>query len=145
MKEINWKEVLDCKINYGHIGNMIELAKKVGYEYILWNDRVYDINNNEFLDYEIDYFLKNFNWKKFINGKIVVHCDTEEKAIDFLKQCHDRGMTWCNGDIILSKNNEWNIFKENTCYEYDYGVAYGSLDCYKKDNCKIIKWEIEVY
>ena len=40
---ITWREVFDQKpgVLWGHISTIQEAAKKAGYPYFLWNDRVY--------------------------------------------------------------------------------------------------------
>lgn len=48
--------------------------------------------------------MKNFNWEEFKNGEIAVHCDTEEKANDFLKECNKQGITWTDGDKTTEIN-----------------------------------------
>lgn len=56
-----------------------------------------------------------FNWEDFKNGKIGVHCKTEEEAKEFIKQCYKHGMKWqCgNGDIATTK---WNRDKTRNIY-----------------------------
>lgn len=44
---ITWKNVLDCKAWYGHITAMAETAKRAGYEYFVWNDRLYRFTDEE--------------------------------------------------------------------------------------------------
>lgn len=83
--------------------------------------------------------MKKFNWDEFKNkdNKIVVHCKTEEEAIDFCKQMHEHGMKWCNGESYL-KNTNYNVHHEGTCY---YGSGeYSSRDFAEKYNYKILEW-----
>lgn len=35
-----------------------------------------------------------FNWGDFKNSKIAVHCKTEGKAEEFIKECYKRGIRW---------------------------------------------------
>jgi hypothetical protein len=37
----SWKDVFDCKIYYGTIYKMAEMAHKCGYSLFDWNDRLY--------------------------------------------------------------------------------------------------------
>lgn len=46
-----------------------------------------------------------FDWEGFKSGKFAVHCDTEEKAREFLKECDEQGIKWNFGQ----KTTEWNI------------------------------------
>lgn len=82
--------------------------------------------------------MRKFNWKEFKNkdNKIAVHCKTEEEAIDFCKQMHERGMKWCNGESYLKNTNY--MRNEGTCY---YGSGeYSTRDFAEKYNYKILEW-----
>ncbi len=46
---------------------------------------------------------KGFDWQAFKQGKFAVHCDTEEKAKAFLKECDEQGIKWAGGDKTTSK------------------------------------------
>lgn len=84
-----------------------------------------------------------FNWDEFRNGKVAVNCDTEEKAREFIKECHDRGMKW----FFLNINDtNWSFFKESTCYSYSLNSEYlkfGHKSKFEAVDYKIIKWESE--
>ena len=83
--------------------------------------------------------MRKFNWDEFKNkdNKIVVHCKTEEEAVDFCKQMHEHGMKWCNGESYW-KNTKYNAHHEETCY---YGNGeYSSRDFAEKYNYKILEW-----
>lgn len=88
--------------------------------------------------------MQNFNWEVFRQGSIAVHCDTEEKANDFLK-CFYNAKT----DYIYKNNydNFWDEYKENTCYFYDCigdGNCFSDINYLKEEGYKIMKWEEEV-
>ena len=59
--------------------------------------------------------MKKFNWDEFKNkdNKIVVHCKTEEEAIDFCKQMHKHRMKWCNRKSYLKIQNMMCTTKEH--------------------------------
>lgn len=82
---------------------------------------------------------KMFDWKKFEDDKIAVHCDTEEKAIDFFKKCEDKNMKWCDGDSL--SNTCWEVYDEETCYICENSRIYYSYLNYSKQNRKIINWD----
>lgn len=44
----------------------------------------------------------NFNWKEFEEGRILVHCNTEEETLDFLNKCRERGY-----QIHINEYNEY--------------------------------------
>jgi hypothetical protein len=66
----------------------------------------------------------SFDWPSFKSGKFAVHCDTEEKAREFLKECDAQGIKWSSGASCLGEVN-WKYYKEKTCYEFFYGFGYG--------------------
>lgn len=81
-----------------------------------------------------------FNWDEFKNEKIAVLCDTEDKAIEFIKECFKRGMKWRD----QSFNTFWKVYKENTTYTFnfinDIYLGYANITFHQKHGCKIIKW-----
>lgn len=87
--------------------------------------------------------MKNFNWEEFKKGNIAVHCDTEEKAKDFLKKCDKEGIRWNTGEYT-HEFTEWNKHKKETSYSYfTKGIVMTRLDLDKEQGLKIIKWEVE--
>lgn len=81
--------------------------------------------------------MKDFNWEEFKQCYIAVHCDTEEKANDFLEYCKNNGVVCMNG---------WTIHENKTCYSY--GDSLGTLSLgdkkfYEKKGYKIIEWSID--
>ena len=76
-----------------------------------------------------------FDWDAFKQGKIAVHCDTEEKAKAFLKECHDRGLTWCDGESLLSKSI-WDVYHGETCYTS--GVTFSPKSHFEEEGYTII-------
>lgn len=79
----------------------------------------------------------DFDWDAFKAGKIAVHCDTEEKAKDFLKSCHARGMSWCSGGSLLS-HTSWEEYQKDTCYIN--GVEYSPERFYRENGYKIVEF-----
>lgn len=87
--------------------------------------------------------MKNFNWEAFKRGDIAVHCNTEEKAKDFLKKCDKEGIRWQRGQYT-HEFTKWDIFKERTSYSFFInGIAITRLDLDKTQGYKIIEWEID--
>lgn len=70
------------------------------------------------------------------SNKIVVHCKTEEEAIDFCKQMDEHGLKWRNRDSYLEENN-WNIYKEKTCYDSDGSFGTKNISYI---NYTILEW-----
>lgn len=87
--------------------------------------------------------MKNFNWEEFKKRNIAVHCDTEEKAKDFLKECDKEGIRWNTGEYT-HEFTEWNEHKKETSYShYIKGVVIARLGLNKALGYKIIEWEID--
>lgn len=89
------------------------------------------------------------HWKDFINNKLVVNCETEELAKEFLQYCHEQGIKWRSGNSLLyDDDSSWEILRENTCYfckdkfitygskksilELGFGLSYNIVCYYKK-------------
>lgn len=51
--------------------------------------------------------MKNFNWDEFKNDKVAIHCDTLEKAKDFIDRCITHGFTWRDGDKLDVNDTCW--------------------------------------
>lgn len=83
--------------------------------------------------------MKKFNWDEFKNkdNKIVVHCKTEEEAIDFCKQMYMHGMEWASGNSYLSYTH-YGEYRDKTCYSGDGG--YQSYDYFEKYKYNILEW-----
>ncbi|MDU2680177.1 hypothetical protein [Clostridium sp.] len=89
--------------------------------------------------------MKNFNWEEFKNGEIAVHCDTEEKANNFLNECDKQGIAWTDGDKT-TEINCWFWYEKNTSYACRDGkskLTFEFLKHYKDKGLEIIKWEID--
>lgn len=82
-----------------------------------------------------------FNWDDFKNKKIVVKCNTEEKAKDFLKECEKQGLEWFDG-----KATSRFYYYDGICYVYKYDgndyIQYSSEGFYSINGYEVIEWEI---
>lgn len=83
-----------------------------------------------------------FDWDAFKSGKIAVHCDTEEKAKAFVRECYAHNVTWRDGS---SDDIRWWDCKSDTCYRCDGHLVYGHIDTYKRRavDCVIIDYPFE--
>lgn len=87
--------------------------------------------------------MKNFNWEEFKNGEIAVHCDTEEKADDFLKECEKRNIKWIGGDNA-THHNHYSVNFGLTCYCGKKGVlTYSDKVYFIQKGTTIVKWEVK--
>lgn len=83
-----------------------------------------------------------FNWNDFKNGQIYVHCNTEEKAKNFIKKCYENDCKW-----IKSNSNEthFDVEGKDICYRIgrvDNTLIYGNINDLAKV-LPIIEWKIE--
>lgn len=60
----------------------------------------------------------NFNFEEHKGRLEVVHCKTIQEAKQWCQFMHNNGLTWYDGTNYL-KNNEWDYYKENTCYFFN--------------------------
>ena len=64
---------------------------------------------------------------------MAVHCNTEEKAKTFIKECYKQGFIWARNENT-DEDTFWYHHKQNTVYflNYDYYITYSDLDyCYE--------------
>jgi hypothetical protein len=47
---LSWRDVFDCKIPGLHILDCAKMSSRVNYRYFLFNDRVYRIENDAFVE-----------------------------------------------------------------------------------------------
>lgn len=81
-----------------------------------------------------------FNWEGFKNGKIAVHCKTEEEAKKFIRRCYKHGLKWHYGN---ENTTHWKDVSGTIYYECDNEhIYYGNFNWkinqivveYKEDN-----------
>lgn len=77
--------------------------------------------------------------KLYVREKIAVHCDTEEKAINFLKLADKFGYRWTSGDSLKLKTN-YDRYGNETCYDLIL-CQFCRKEFYKQENYKIIKFQ----
>lgn len=80
-------------------------------------------------------FLKKYKGK-------AVHCNTEEKANEFLGLCDKFGIKWWT-ENKATEFNLWSDYKENTCYRIDTDneIYHCIINYYKNNNCEIIEFQ----
>ena len=79
--------------------------------------------------------MKKFDWKKFkCNGRMCVHCKTEDEAKHFCKMMDEHRMTWCTGESFVGDNG-FDRYYSDTCYYGD--GSYGSKNCVVKGGTKM--------
>jgi hypothetical protein len=87
-------------------------------------------------------YMKDFNWDAFKNDKVAVHCDTLEKAEDFIDRCITHGFVWYGGSKLDINEPLW--IDKNMCYSSNHNeVSFSNIKYYKENNCNIIEWKLE--
>lgn len=85
-----------------------------------------------------------FNWEKFKEGEIAVHCNTRDKARNFLELCTKKEIGWTSGSDINLNELKY-MYDDKTCYVFKkLGISYSNLQYLTKINeYEIIEWEIK--
>lgn len=50
LQQLSFRDVLHTRERIGHILRMLDFAKELGYPYFVWNDRVYKVENDHYVD-----------------------------------------------------------------------------------------------
>lgn len=69
--------------------------------------------------------MKEFDWKKFKNEDIAVHCKEKSAHKNFREKADLIGIKWLSGKSLLDIN--YNIFEGSKCYVY---IKRGDCDEY---------------
>ena len=83
--------------------------------------------------------MNKFNWDLIDKPNTVVHCETEEQAIELLTEAHNNGFKWFGGIDYLGRLN-YNAYESNTCYYIHDGV-YCNVEYSKEIGFEILKFE----
>lgn len=101
-----------------------EVGAKLAFRRLMGEDTILVVNPNEPA-------LSTFDWEGFKQGKFAVHCDTEDKAMEFLKEAGSHGIRWNNGE--LTSESYLKCFRNVRYYfsEDGSGMWQGDADGYK--------------
>ena len=73
----------------------------------------------------------------------VFHCDTPEKATEFINKAHELGYKWS----CANKNTTfYECYRENICYtlnKKETKIGYSGIDYFKSNNYTIIEYELD--
>ena len=83
--------------------------------------------------------MNKFNWDLIDKPSTVVHCETEEQAIELLTEAHNNGFKWCNDKPYID-NNEYHLYGKSTCYDI-YKGEFANIGFCQKQNYKILKFK----
>jgi hypothetical protein len=74
----------------------------------------------------------------------VVHCDTEEKANEFLALADSVGYKWSSGKSLIEEFHSWETYEEKTCYRITKdGMFYAYTSYYIGDGYRIIEYQLQ--
>ena len=97
-------------------------------------------------DDDFEPITTEFNWNDFINDKIAVHLDTQEKYDAFMKECEKRGLNWCG--CKATKRNVFNVYTNETAVTYsfmrDNYLQYSPCEFYRSEGWSVCEYEIPV-
>lgn len=79
-----------------------------------------------------------FHFEKFKQGKQIVLCKTLEESIMFFAYLIEKGCNWRSGRKLSLSDTKWEIYKSNTCYEYDNGIFFGNCTW---ETCSYVDYE----
>lgn len=81
------------------------------------------------------------NIDRLARERAVVHCNSIEKAIAFLKACDEAGYTWQSGDNLRA-DTCWDHFGKETCYRFTGGdtLSYADKPYYDAAGYAVIEY-----
>lgn len=101
----------------GEIHKVVEVESD-GCPIIRESNNCWDVVTEEFeIIAESDATGAQFDWNSFKSGKFAVHCDTEEKAEAFLKECDRQGIKWNSAsETPTTEFTHWSNDKREILY-----------------------------
>lgn len=79
-----------------------------------------------------------FDFEKYKDQKVAMHCKTEEESKDFCRVMDEAGLTWVNGPRY-TENNFYNVYMESMCYCFNIG-KYGCKERVIDMGYKVLEW-----
>ena len=82
--------------------------------------------------------------ERFKNSEhIVIHTPTPEIALKFIEWCKENNIYWASG-ISLNPNQNWDVYKEKTCYCcHQPFLTYADIDYFKSSLFSIFDLSLE--
>lgn len=105
------------------------------------NDLIEKVMN--YSKYEDTWNRNTIDLEEFVKGNIAVHCDTEEKALDFFSFLKEHDILWETGKE-LTDDTLFSIYEDKMTYNFEsIGILYANVGYYKTLRYKVVKWEVE--
>lgn len=79
-----------------------------------------------------------FDFDKYKDQKVVMHCKTEEEAKDFCRVMDEAGLRWVTGERY-TKVLEYERYRQKTCYQFNCG-GFASKEFFVEEGYEILEW-----
>ena len=79
-----------------------------------------------------------FDFDKWQDEKVAIHCKAEEEANDLCKELNENGFNWIDGTSYLD-DNCFSIFSSDTLYYFNEGT-FGEVEEGLNDGHLIFEW-----
>lgn len=74
-----------------------------------------------------------------LKSRMAIHCDTQEKAKAFIKECYNQGFTWW-GNKHTNEDTFWEYYREYTVYYLNNNhITYSDVYYFHEENDKNFK------
>ncbi len=68
-----------------------------------------------------------FDLWKYKDRKYIMHCKSEQEAVEFLTYLRKHGYVWCTDEDYTEYYTKWEVYEEQTCYYFNEG-RFGAYD-----------------
>lgn len=88
-----------------------------------------------------------FDLDYFKNNNVVINCESEKESKELFRILKEYGINeWADSNELNINNTYWDMYKNDTCYEIEFGKSLTYTDCwyYKEeafDDYEIIKFK----
>lgn len=81
--------------------------------------------------------------KDLINDNVAFHCDTEEKAREFINKAHELGYTWSNSYEDTIYFDKYANITYYMLHETNKKISFDTMGFFEGKGCKIIEYELD--
>lgn len=154
--DVNGYEIYTNKEMQGMLGEIFTIKSITfnGYYNVNENQWVWGASNLELVEestkirvYNIDNKLVTLSLQYIKENRVAIHCDTEEKADEFLSKLDKEGVTWCSGESVIGFS-KYDTYGEATCYDLYYEdnntLRYYNINYYSRNAYNIYKYAKDV-
>ena len=80
-----------------------------------------------------------FDYSKIIQNRVVIHCDTEDKAKKLLEWATNNDLKWTDGSSY-QETNRYSHYERQTCYHL-YSGSYGNIGFYLDNDYTVYEFD----